>query len=89
MNITNVSSNPYRQYVSSYKARAGSGTEESCDDSSIEKIKDFACGILGIDQAENDSQKVDSNVDEKDGYYQMGQYIKAAGTVGSIIRFFV
>lgn len=89
MDISNVGSNPYRQYVSAYKAKTESVTAESRDDSGIEKIKDLACGVLGIDQAESDAQEVNSNAEQDDGYYQLGQYIKAAGTVGSVICFFV
>lgn len=88
MNIA-ATSNPYRQYVSAYKEKAELPTEESSNSSSGEKIKDFACGFLGVDKAAKDSQEVTVAADQKDGFYQLGQYIKAAGTVGSMVSLFV
>jgi hypothetical protein len=100
MDISGIPSNPYRQYIASNQAKKEPAIEESSDDSKIDKAKDFARGVLGLDAAENDTQEVtsadntstetDVDVDEEGSvYHQLGQYVKAAGTVGSVICFFI
>ncbi|SEA24688.1 hypothetical protein SAMN05660420_01585 [Desulfuromusa kysingii] len=112
MDISSVSSNPFRQYVSAYKEKTEVVSEKTVDLSSdvnnavndvsnvvtdgisdgisgTEKIIDFTYGLLGIDQVENDPQEVSSNDEQGDGLYKLGQYIKAAGTVGTFVSFLI
>jgi len=84
MDLSGVTSNPYRQYVSSYKAtktETVAATEETDSDSYIDDIKDFACGALGIDQTNGESPEA--------GSYEFGQYVSAAVSVGKIVSLFV
>ena len=91
MNVTGTS-NPYRQYLSTYNSTHKSEaveTKESEEGTTIEKIKDFTYGVLGIDVSEESVKVINEVEDQGDAYYKVGQYVKAAGTVGSVICFFV
>ncbi len=59
------------------------GVKESSPDPdfSTKKLKFLACGTLGIDLEEDTA--------EQDAYYRVGQYLKAAGTVGGMIALFI
>lgn len=87
MDTTGIASNPYRQYVSSYKAarlnQAAAQIEENenVEGGYFDGIKDFTYGALGIDQADEQSAE-DGNL------YRYGQYAKAALSVGRIVSLF-
>ena len=90
MNISSTS-NPYRQYVEAYKAEKEAAETDSDDDgSAFEALEDFTCGLLGLDSGEDEVSSVAAEEDDDEGlFYNMGQYVKAAGSVASMISFFV
>ncbi len=89
MNITSTS-NPYRQYVEAYKAeKEASETDSDNDSSAFEALEDFTCGLLGLDSGDEEVSSVEAEGDDEGLFYNMGQYVKAAGSVASMISFFV
>ncbi len=91
MNIT-PPSNPYRQYLETSKAAKTKDdiTPTETEDSSLEGIKNFACGLLGIDEPNNASAETQQASSEGDSLlYNAGQYVSAAASVASIISLFV
>ncbi len=89
MNISS-NDNPYRQYVAAYKEnqKSDEATDSDEDSPTVDAVKDFACGMLGLDSAADDAREEAS--DNGDGlFYNVGQVVKAAGSVASMISFFV
>ena len=88
MNISS-NGNPYREYVATFKAEQDTLDITTDDNSTFEAIEDFACGMLGLDSSADDAQDAAGADDGEGLFYNIGQCAKAAGSVASMISFFV